>query len=175
MKISIIIPTYNEESTIERLMKTLEPLNERCEILFVDGGSTDGTLALLKDRYPVIQSPKGRAKQMNKGAEESSGDVLFFLHCDSEVPATALEEIETVMKKYRAGCFGIAFHSYNFFMLFLTKGGIYEVTLHLPKCFIYYWTILYFIRIRWFIASNCSSSSILYYWSNLFNEIIKSY
>lgn len=41
-------------------------------------------------------------------------------------------------------------------MLFLTKGGIYEVTLHLPKCFIYYWTILYFIRIRWFIASNCS-------------------
>lgn len=57
-------------------------------------------------------------------------------------------------------------------MLFLTKGGIYEVTLHLPKCFIYYWTILYFIRIRWFIASNCSSSSILYYWSNLFNEII---
>ena len=116
MKISIIIPTYNEESTIERLMETLEPLNERCEILFVDGGSTDGTLALLKDRYPVIQSPKGRAKQMNKGAEESSGDVLFFLHCDSEVPATALEEIETVMKKYRAGCFGIAFHSYNFFM-----------------------------------------------------------
>ena len=54
MKISIIIPTYNEESTIERLMETLEPLNERCEILFVDGGSTDGTLALLKDRYPVI-------------------------------------------------------------------------------------------------------------------------
>ena len=45
MKISIIIPTYNEESTIERLMETLEPLNERCEILFVDGGSTDGTLA----------------------------------------------------------------------------------------------------------------------------------
>ena len=116
MKISIIIPTYNEESTIERLMETLEPLNERCEILFVDGGSTDGTLALLKDRYPVIQSPKGRAKQMNMGAEESSGDVLFFLHCDSEVPPTALEEIETVMKKYRTGCFGIAFHSYNFFM-----------------------------------------------------------
>lgn len=116
MKISIIIPTYNEESTIERLMETLEPLNERCEILFVDGGSTDGTLALLKDRYPVIQSPKGRAKQMNMGAEESSGDVLFFLHCDSEVPPTALEEIETVMKKYRAGCFGIAFHSKHFFM-----------------------------------------------------------
>ena len=56
---------------------------------------------------------------MNKGAEESSGDVLFFLHCDSEVPPTALEEIETVMKKYRAGCFGIAFHSYNFLYVHL--------------------------------------------------------
>lgn len=109
MKISIIIPTYNEESTIERLMETLEPLNERCEILFVDGGSTDGTLALLKDRYPVIQSPKGRAKQMNMGAEESSGDVLFFLHCDSEVPPTALEEIETVMKNTGQGVLELHF------------------------------------------------------------------
>ena len=82
MKISIIIPTYNEESTIERLMKTLEPLNERCEILFVDGGSTDGTLALLKDRYPVIQSPKGRAKQMNKGAEAVE---MYFFSCTATV------------------------------------------------------------------------------------------
>ena len=83
MKISIIIPTYNEESTIERLMETLEPLNERCEILFVDGGSTDGTLALLKDRYPVIQSPKGRAKQMNKGAKKAVE--MYFFSCTATV------------------------------------------------------------------------------------------
>ena len=79
MKISIIIPTYNEESTIERLMETLEPLNERCEILFVDGGSTDGNTGTFEGlEYPVIQSPKGRAKQMNKGAEESSGRCALF-------------------------------------------------------------------------------------------------
>lgn len=116
MKVSVIIPTYNEEKTIEKLMKTLEPIKERCEILFVDGGSTDRTLKLLGDHYPVIHSEKGRAKQMNCGAEKSTGDVLFFLHCDSELPKTALEDIACVMKKCRAGCFGIAFHSWNFFM-----------------------------------------------------------
>ena len=116
MKVSIIIPTYNEETTIERLLETLEPLKGRCEILFVDGGSTDRTLKLLNGEYPVISSEKGRAKQMNRGAMASHGEVLFFLHCDSEVPANALEEIERVMQNHRAGCFGIAFHSYNFFM-----------------------------------------------------------
>lgn len=116
MEVSIIIPTYNEETTIERLLETLEPLKGRCEILFVDGGSTDRTLKLLNGEYPVISSEKGRAKQMNRGAMASHGEVLFFLHCDSEVPANTLEEIERVMQNHRAGCFGIAFHSYNFFM-----------------------------------------------------------
>lgn len=116
MNISIIIPTYNEEKTIEKLLHTLKPLKGRCEILFVDGGSTDRTIELLNHQYPVLRSEKGRAKQMNLGARESKGDVLFFLHCDSEVPQTALDEIEAVMEKYRAGCFGIAFHSWNFFM-----------------------------------------------------------
>lgn len=116
MKISIIIPIYNEEKTIEKLLETLDPLKGRCEILFVDGGSTDRTLELLDYQYPVLFSEKRRARQMNYGAKKSTGDVLFFLHCDSEVPKTALEDIEEVMKNHRAGCFGIAFHSWNFFM-----------------------------------------------------------
>ncbi len=116
MKISIIVPIYNEEKTVERLMQDLELLKDRCEILFVDGGSKDRTIELINGRFPVFCSAKGRAKQMNFGAQNSTGDVLFFLHCDSEIPKTALEEIEVVMKKYKAGCFGIAFHSWNFFM-----------------------------------------------------------
>lgn len=54
---------------------------------------------------------------MNLGAQESTGDILFFLHCDSELPKKPLEQIRYVMKDYRVGCFGIAFHSANFFML----------------------------------------------------------
>lgn len=116
MKVSIIIPVYNEEKTIRPLLRTLEPVKEKAEILFVDGGSTDKTLSLIPEEYTVIRSSKGRARQMNLGAEKSSGDVLFFLHCDSEIPADAIEQIKTVMRKYRVGCFGIAFHSKNIWM-----------------------------------------------------------
>lgn len=116
MKISIIIPVYNEEDTIRKLQDSLEPLKGKCEILFVDGGSTDQTLSLIPKEYCIIHSKKGRAVQQNVGAKESAGDILFFLHCDSEVPATAVEEIEQVMEKYQVGCFGIAFHSANLWM-----------------------------------------------------------
>lgn len=116
MKVSIIIPVYNEEKTIRRLLRTLEPVKEKAEILFVDGGSTDRTLRLIPEGYTVLQGEKGRARQMNLGAEKSSGDVLFFLHCDSEIPSDAIEQIEAVMRKYRVGCFGIAFHSKNIWM-----------------------------------------------------------
>lgn len=117
MKISIIIPTYNEEKTIPALLRTLEPLKKKTtEILFVDGGSSDGTLEMIPTDHRLIRGAKGRAKQMNLGAEMSTGDVLFFLHCDSELPPDALEQIEAVMKDCRAGCFGIAFHSWNIWL-----------------------------------------------------------
>lgn len=115
-RISIIIPTYNEESTIEELQDQLEDLRGKCEILFVDGGSKDDTLKLLRPEYHVIHGGKGRARQMNAGAKASHGDILFFLHCDSELPTKPLAEIRRVMKYHEAGCFGIAFHSWNFFM-----------------------------------------------------------
>lgn len=66
--------------------------------------------------FKLLLSEKGRANQMNLGAEKSHGDILLFLHCDSELPPGPLEEICRVMKDHRAGCFGIAFHSRNFFM-----------------------------------------------------------
>ena len=70
---------------------------------------------------PQIQvftsSQKGRAWQMNEAADRSHGSVLFFLHCDSEVPGDAAEEIARVLKHFSAGCFGIDFREKkNFFM-----------------------------------------------------------
>lgn len=116
LRISIIVPVYNEEKTIEAMIAQLGPLQRSCEILLVDGGSTDRTLELIPSEFRVLHSAKGRANQMNLGARESQGDVLFFLHCDSELPRRPLAEIWYVMKDYRAGCFGIAFHSKHFFM-----------------------------------------------------------
>jgi rSAM/selenodomain-associated transferase 2 len=116
LKISVIVPIYNEEKTIEALLRQLQPLQKSCEIILVDGGSSDRTLELIPREFRVLHSTKGRANQMNRGAIESKGDVLFFLHCDSELPAKPLAEIRYVMKDHRAGCFGIAFHSRHFFM-----------------------------------------------------------
>ncbi|CUX31206.1 TIGR04283 family arsenosugar biosynthesis glycosyltransferase [Clostridium sp. C105KSO13] len=116
-KISIIIPTYNEEKTITHIQKQLEPIKDKCEIIFADGGSTDKTLEKIKKEFKIIRTKKGRGCQMNAGAKASHGDILFFLHCDSCLPPNTLEQIRYVTKKYRVGGFGVAFASPNFFML----------------------------------------------------------
>ena len=110
------MPIYNEETTIEKLLEQLENLQGKCEIILVDGGSTDATLSMIRPGFKVLHSEKGRANQMNLGAKESTGDILFFLHSDSELPKRPLEEIKAVIKDHEAGCFGIAFHSRQFFM-----------------------------------------------------------
>ncbi|MGC4018083.1 MAG: TIGR04283 family arsenosugar biosynthesis glycosyltransferase [Muricomes sp.] len=115
-KISVIIPIYNEEKTIKGIQKQLDSVKDKCEIIFVDGGSTDRTLSKIKKEYRVITSEKGRGCQMNTGARASTGDILFFLHCDSKLPKNPLEQIQHVMKKYRVGGFGVAFASRHFFM-----------------------------------------------------------
>ncbi|MCG6900131.1 MAG: TIGR04283 family arsenosugar biosynthesis glycosyltransferase [Gammaproteobacteria bacterium] len=90
-QLSIIIPTLNEAGCIQTTLAQLQPLRLRGhEIILVDGGSTDATLALslaLVDR--VVQTPAGRGWQMQAGAAVACGTVLWFLHADSSIPATA--------------------------------------------------------------------------------------
>ena len=71
MKISLIIPIYNERKTIEAMLAQLDTLPGDWEILFADGGSSDDTLDQIGSRYPVLGCPKGRANQMNFAAEQS--------------------------------------------------------------------------------------------------------
>jgi rSAM/selenodomain-associated transferase 2 len=64
------------------------------EVVVVDGGSEDGTAArcaLLADR--VLRAPRGRARQMNAGAAQATGDALVFLHADTRLPEAADELI----------------------------------------------------------------------------------
>jgi rSAM/selenodomain-associated transferase 2 len=91
VKLSIVIPALNEAAQIEATLAALAPLRARgVEVIVADGGSTDGTPELarpLADR--VIAAPRGRAVQMNQGARHAHGDVLLFLHADTQLPADA--------------------------------------------------------------------------------------
>jgi len=86
--ISIIIPTLNERENIRALVTSLQQQDPATEIIIVDGGSTDDTLSSISDLSDVVvkQSAKGRARQMNTGAQIARGDPLVFLHADTLLP-----------------------------------------------------------------------------------------
>ena len=84
--VSIIIPTWNEESNISPLLKNLVE-TPNAEIIVVDGSSDDRTSEIAASyKVKVIQAPRCRAVQMNAGAKEAQGDILLFLHADSRLP-----------------------------------------------------------------------------------------
>lgn len=88
-RLSIVIPVLNEAEHLPRLLSDLAPLRAQgCEIIVVDGGSRDATLAAAATGADqVLQGPRGRALQMNAGAARARGAVVWFLHADTRVPA----------------------------------------------------------------------------------------
>lgn len=99
-------------------MENLDQFKEVCEIIFVDGGSSDGTDKIIGEKYKLVYSPnKGRANQMNYGASISNGDILLFLHADSILANDAILHIQdAVLQGNRVGCFKIKFDSNNSLM-----------------------------------------------------------
>ncbi|MEE9552141.1 MAG: TIGR04283 family arsenosugar biosynthesis glycosyltransferase [Gammaproteobacteria bacterium] len=90
-KISIIIPTLNEEKQIERCLASVRALHSRGhEIIVVDGGSEDETCSQVKDLADkIIPHSRGRATQMNVGAHAACGEIFIFLHADTCLPDDA--------------------------------------------------------------------------------------
>ena len=125
--ISIIIPVLNEAANINRLLAHLienETGENISEIIVVDGNSRDNTTELVKEfsknstiAIRLIQSERGRAKQMNAGANHSKSTILYFLHADSYPPkgfdTLIISEIE---KQQLAGCFKMRFDSNHWWL-----------------------------------------------------------
>lgn len=91
MKFSIIIPALNEQHGIKSCLLALQQYRNKAEIILVDGGSLDQTISIavpLVDK--VLKSVKGRARQMNVGANSAQGDLFIFLHADTYLPGNAL-------------------------------------------------------------------------------------
>jgi len=95
MNISVVIPTLNEASTIAQAIYSARQLGCETELIVVDGGSEDDTIALaqpLADQ--VINGARGRARQMNAGAALASGNYLLFLHADTQLPTQAVAQLQ---------------------------------------------------------------------------------
>jgi len=102
--VSVIIPTYNEESAIERTLAHLSRVHGDLEIIVADGESTDRTRARVESLIPtfprplrVIRAPRNRARQLNHAGREARGDTLLFLHADVITPPDVVEAMEQAL------------------------------------------------------------------------------
>lgn len=95
MKLSIILPILNESAQLPDLLTHLLACKRAgCEVILVDGGSTDQSPEQAEALgFTVLRSEKGRAIQMNQGAKHAKGDVLLFLHADTRLPDTAVQDV----------------------------------------------------------------------------------
>ena len=110
MRLSIIIPVLNEAAGIVPLLLRMAPLRERgAQLVVVDGGSSDGTVALAGPHADlVIEAGRGRASQMHAGALAAGGDALLFLHADTLLPPHADELIAAALRSHAWGRFDVA-------------------------------------------------------------------
>ena len=159
VQLSIIIPTFNEEKEIVKLLQHLQNnslKNGHTEIIIVDGGSTDETISIVSEEVKqssltirLISSPqKGRAYQLNFGAKNAQGKILYFLHADT-IPPEGVDEIilQSVTENCQAGSFQMSFDKDTLFFNF--------------------WS--WFTKFKWDIASGGDQS--LFITQKLFNKI----
>lgn len=108
-RVSIIIPTLNESSSLGRTLRHLAVLDPSAlEVLVVDGGSHDETMAIAKTAGVQVLScdRQGRSVQMNYGAKVAIGDILCFLHADTWVPDDLITVIEQTLADPKIACGG---------------------------------------------------------------------
>ncbi|MFT4097470.1 MAG: TIGR04283 family arsenosugar biosynthesis glycosyltransferase [Rhodoblastus sp.] len=101
--VSIVIPVLDEAEAVVARLGALAPLRAAgAELVLVDGGSADRTLALAAPHADIaIAAPRGRARQMNAGAVVARGGVLIFLHADTLPPSDAIACVQRALADSR--------------------------------------------------------------------------
>ena len=98
--VAIVMPTFNEEAALPQTIASLRLLDPQPdEIILVDGGSEDATLAIAAQEGLTLHSSprKGRGAQINFGVAKASSDIICVLHADSELPRDAVSVIRETM------------------------------------------------------------------------------
>ena len=118
MKISIVIPCFNEKNTIEEIIeKVKKQENYEKEIIIIDDFSTDGTRALLEDKIKdkvdkIIFNEKnyGKGYSVRQGINSSSGDIILIQDADLEYDPTDYPKlINPILKGYADVVYGSRF------------------------------------------------------------------
>ncbi|MEM9664375.1 MAG: TIGR04283 family arsenosugar biosynthesis glycosyltransferase [Bacteroidota bacterium] len=108
--LSVIIPTLNEAHRIGATLQAVRAgAGPEVEVIVADGGSTDDTVRLAAPLATVVHAPRGRARQMNAGAREASGRLLYFLHADTRPPQDYAPLIRHALQNAEAGAFRLSF------------------------------------------------------------------
>lgn len=112
MTISVIIPVLHEEAVINEAVARIQGAapDADVEIIVVDGGPEAETLKAVRGTgVRKLASVKGRGRQMNAGAQAAAGDILLFLHADTELPHEAFNGIRAAMstERYAGGAFDL--------------------------------------------------------------------
>lgn len=110
--LAVVIPVLNEAPGLALLCSTLRSqladTAHSIELIFVDGGSTDGSAETIAEQgFTCLHSGRGRAKQMNLGAAAATADYLLFLHADSELPDAALDGVISALDTQPWGRFDV--------------------------------------------------------------------
>lgn len=112
--VSVVVPTLDEADAIERTLDHLAAQPGVDEVIVVDGGSADRTVAAAR-RHPsapvVLTTTAGRAGQMNTGAAAARGELLVFLHADTRLPPGGLAALRRVAAggRHSGGNFSVRF------------------------------------------------------------------
>ena len=120
-KLSVIVPVFNEASLIRPFLQHLRDRAPEAEIIVADGGSTDDTADLASGFCDqIVVSERNRAIQMNAGARAAHGDILWFVHVDTEVPHGCLNEIARILNDPDVAG--------GYFRIRLPQGAVYRLT-----------------------------------------------
>lgn len=106
MGLSVIVPVAENDESWRELIQDLKALDSKDEVIFISYTKEKRLEAIqlskqshLRCQIQWLRSPKGRAKQMNFGAQKAKNKILWFLHCDSRVKKTAIRDLKRQVQK----------------------------------------------------------------------------
>jgi len=112
-RLAIVVPALDEAENIPGCLDALAPLQARgAMVVVVDGGSHDDTVARAQSGADLtLVAPRGRARQMNAGAQAAGSDILVFLHADTRLPPDADALVRSALKRHVWGRFDVEIES----------------------------------------------------------------